>query len=1199
MGAWLLPMAIIRFFPAWRISICLFVFSLVCVVLAMPVVGGGSPGEVEEVRIYGIEEITDTLPFYDGRIIRDPRPGDSFAPLRMLLSRYRYWQADPHLDVVVQLDEAVSELAGSAIVGQFRDEHGDVLSGFRFTPPARQFVFYPQVPQALARGGQAELELRWVDGSGVDIGAAVEPFRVQAETLAAPLSGRVELTVPNMDGVTESAVPMTVGVPFPRGVLASTDNLRLVDESGVEHPVQVDERARWSRYGSLKWILCDFTVDLKDGGPKRMFLEYGPQVRRAEQNPIQIVDRSGFPFVDTGRLRIDDGIWYDASGDGRFTKVLDAGALSGAYVEHENGIIYRMPADGDYEIEELGCGKVVIHRSGWLRDVESDARFCQYIVRYVIHQDSPLVRVFYSWIFTGNGNRDRIAAMGWELPLAQSTRPGGFLTAFQGEGEWVEARSLLQWNYDQFDLNIGDQWLEVAGGRSPGVAMARADGVNLYFGTKDFWQNFPSQLEFADGSLWFNNWPRGNRPVTYEFDIANLGERGDANEREFHRNLVRASFAHQGEVLDFRMPDVLAEEAVWSRVSRSRSIAEAYWRLDEPESANAEGISRTEEFWLYLTADSVAESSAATVLESLNEERLRAFADPKWVAASGAFYEMHHQDWQKYPEAERIFDLMATAPYRWIEWLEFYGMWNYGDFAAWGGLHETPSLYRARRKRHHGWPISWVPFARSGDSRLLKLAEASTRQMIDANFVHYVSDEAIRLADGSERFVGLVARSPLPWAGKYAGPSIRNYDLNVDFNLHAYYLTGYQRSRENLEVWAAQTKVIGDRANRGFGPGEVAGGPYGHRSAAQLKDWVEWYEASFDPWFIVASRGLAQGLYDIGQAARSRGPGHTYTSADREYLRYTGCPMFQEYYLAYRDFWGDHRLGQNRGAVEPTSYGWVLDGDEYSLGRVANWVEYLTHAVNDGDDAGYALGTYLFGHTTVIFHGYALNYFPTALATLEMAETIPEPIGSNFELRLVRQSSVPEFVVRKRQGEPLRIVLNEGSGRVDPAAFSVISPDGEPFTPQVDADDGQILIIPAAAAAGDYRLLTTATRFEIPFTDHGNQEVMIIEPGVELPGSYGEGRYWFMVPQGVTEFSITIPATRGRATVWGPEGEKVWNLSSFTGAEETVTAVIEVEPGQAGKLWRITYPFLRGRGPIFDEQIPPVFATEKSRWFAP
>lgn len=1185
-------MALDRFLTSGLLGL----LGLVVATTALSAVAGVEEG-TGNARIYGIEVITDTLPFYDGRITRDPRPTDHFPPLRMLLSRYRYWSADPHLDVVVQLEGEAVDLAGTRISGTFRGEDGGVLSTFVFVPPAAQFIFYPQVPAEIAKGGHAELELKWLSADGAELGSGAEAFRVQWEELRAPSNGRVELAVPNADGVVEARVPVTLGVPFPRGVLWSTDNLRLVDEAGREHPVQVDERARWSRYGSLKWILCDFTVDL-DGAPLRMYLEYGPAVERGVSSPIRVVDRPGFPLVDAGRVRIDDGVWYDASGSGAYTKVLDAVALSGAYVEHENGIIYRMATDGDYEVEELGAEKVVIRRSGWLHSAESERPFCQYIVRYVIHRDSPLVRVFYSWIFTGNGNRDRILAMGWELPLASDGRPGGFLTAFGEDGEWLEARSLLQWDYDQFDLEAGGEILEVDGGRSPGVALVRADGVNMYFGAKDFWQNFPSQLEFGDDSLWFNNWPRGNRPVSYQFDIANLGERGDASEREFHRNLVRASFAHQGEALDFRLPDVLAEEPVWGRVTRGRSVAEMYWRLNDPESTNAQGISRTEEFWLYFTPDDTPRADAAAVLESLNEERLRAFADPVWVAASGAFYEMHHQDRENFPEAERIFELMAIAPYKWIEWLEFYGMWNYGDFAAWGGLSDTPSLYRARRKRHHGWPISWVPFARSGDARLLKLAEASTRQMIDANFCHYVDDDAIVLADGSERFVGMVARSPIAWAGKYAGPSIRNYDLNVDFNLHAYYLTGYERSWDNLEVWAAQTKVIGDRNNRGFGPGEVAGGPYGHRSAAQLKDWVEWYEASFDPWFIVAARGLAQGLYDIYlNSGRARGPGHTYSTADREYLRYTGCPVFEEYYMAYRDYWGDHRVGSNRGGVEPTSYGWLLDGDEYSLARVANWVEYLTHAVNDGEDAGYAQGTYLFGHTTVIFHGYVLDYFPTALATLAMAESIPEPIGSNFELRLVRQSSQPEFVLRKLEGEPLRIVFNEGSGRVNPDAFSLAGPDGEPFTPRVDEEDAQVWTVPAAAPTGDYRLRTSASRFEIPFTDAGQPEVMVIERGGELPGSYGEGRYWFMVPDGVSEFSVTIPATRGRTTVWGPDGDKVWNLSSFAGTDSSVTAVITVEPDQAGRLWRITYPFLRGRGPIFDEQIPPVFATDKSRWF--
>lgn len=54
--------------------------------------------------LLGVEVIEDTLPILDGAgRMRDPRPGDEFEPMRVLLSRSRYWQQDGHMDVVIRL----------------------------------------------------------------------------------------------------------------------------------------------------------------------------------------------------------------------------------------------------------------------------------------------------------------------------------------------------------------------------------------------------------------------------------------------------------------------------------------------------------------------------------------------------------------------------------------------------------------------------------------------------------------------------------------------------------------------------------------------------------------------------------------------------------------------------------------------------------------------------------------------------------------------------------------------------------------------------------------------------------------------------------------------------------------------------------------------------------------------------------------
>ena len=65
-----------------------------------------------------------------------------------------------------------------------------------------------------------------------------------------------------------------------------------------------------------------------------------------------------------------------------------------------------------------------------------------------------------------------------------------------------------------------------------------------------------------------------------------------------------------------------------------------------------------------------------------------------------------------------------------------------------------------------------------------------------------------------------------------------------------------------------------------------------------------------------------------------------------------------------------------------------------------------------------------------------------------------------------------------------------------------------------------------------------------------------------------------------------------RASVWNPDGERVWDLSYTDSTPDRVH--ITVPPEQAGKLWRAT-----GGSFSLDPQIPPYFAPRRAKWFDP
>lgn len=853
---------------------------IAAVMLALLSAGCGW-SSVSDEGLLGVERITDELPIHDpdAHQVRAQREGDKVPAMRSLLSRERYWSEDGHLDVVVQLD--VDEVSLDDVLSvHIEDTDGRALSQMRIHPlPGPNLVFYPKIPGHLAEGGSGEIKLTWTDGNGM---RAHRSHRFRVEGYAdVPISpGRVPVHISNDEQIVQEQVPFTVGVPFPRGALTDVSHLRLVDGDGTDIPLQVKRTARWSRYGSVKWALCDFMLDL-EGQPRKLYLEYGAGVQREALPPIQVEMGNGFPIIDAGRVRIDEGVWFDPDGDGDYVKVLEEQALNGAFVVREDGRRYGLPVDDRYELEEHGTNKIVLRREGWYQEVDGEDEFCLYLTRYVIHRDSPLLRIFHSWIFTGDGNREHISNMGWQLPLAGPLQGKGFIGSFEEPSDWLEGSRLLQYDYEHFVVSDDSIEQEYPGGRATGVATAESEDIRLYFGTRDFWQNYPSELEFLDGSLWFHNWPRRNRPAGYKLEGELLTVSGDpslpsAARHEYYEdgrltlsewslNVIQSRFAHEGQLLNFRFPDAMAEHPIWTMSRPDRAIAESIVDKGNPETANAQGISRTEEMWLYLTPRSTEPEDAVRLLRGLNEQTVRAVADPSWVAASGAFFEIHPKDTEKYPEEERVHELLARYPGNIIERLGLYGMWIYGDIAAYPEnlMRREPSLYRAFRKGHQGWPYTWVPFARSGDPDLLRLADAATRQMIDANYCHYYTDE-VDEQSGPNRFrrIGRWHRGPIPWASR-SGPSVRHYEEKCDFLWHSYYLTGYHRARDLALNWGEQTKQEENLSRRRPIPIRPTNRP----SVNLLKSYLIMYEATFDPVYFNSSGGLRghkRDLYEGG-----------------------------------------------------------------------------------------------------------------------------------------------------------------------------------------------------------------------------------------------------------------------------------------------------------------------------------------------
>lgn len=95
--------------------------------------------------------------------------------------------------------------------------------------------------------------------------------------------------------------PVTVGVPFAKGLMTHCESLVLRDEWGQLLPLQSKPLSRWPD-GSIKWLLCDFLADLPSG-QQSVFQLTNAGDSAKEQTPLTAVFDGKRWQVHTGAAR--------------------------------------------------------------------------------------------------------------------------------------------------------------------------------------------------------------------------------------------------------------------------------------------------------------------------------------------------------------------------------------------------------------------------------------------------------------------------------------------------------------------------------------------------------------------------------------------------------------------------------------------------------------------------------------------------------------------------------------------------------------------------------------------------------------------------------------------------------------------------------------------------------------------------------
>jgi hypothetical protein len=338
-------------------------------------------------------------------------------------------------------------------------------------------------------------------------------------------SGKVPITVPAFPGSAENW-PLTFGIPFPWGALDSDENIRLINSKGVEIPIQTKVTCRWSKKGSIRWLLVDCLVPAREQEQK-IILEYGPAVQQqVVPEKIKIEQTETNIVVDTGKACF---MFAKHKTPGLSQVLLDNHSLlltnqdCGVYLVDEGGKKYMGTCDPETEVvvESAGPLKACVRISGW-HVAESGERLGKYILRYYLYAGLPYARVYHTFIITASSNADtggskeevRYRDIAYALPFSSSFCFLGTPTIYPCMLGKSNSVYLVQRSDTSCRVYKGGKFDDECEKAEGWMSVGRPGGM-LTVAMKDFWQNYPKEYEVTPQAAIIHFWPAHNEEVIH------------------------------------------------------------------------------------------------------------------------------------------------------------------------------------------------------------------------------------------------------------------------------------------------------------------------------------------------------------------------------------------------------------------------------------------------------------------------------------------------------------------------------------------------------------------------------------------------------------------------------------------------------------------------------------------------------------
>jgi exo-rhamnogalacturonan lyase-like protein len=374
----------------------------------------------------------------------------------------------------------------------------------------------------------------------------------------------IELSVQNPNKFARNAEPITAGVPLTKGFVKDAARLTLLGPDDKPVPVQVQVTSKFHD-GSPRWVLLDFPVDVPASEKTVYRLTTGARARTAAKLAYAIKD--GVATVDTGAatFRIDTKKFrlFDSVKVRGVELIGKAGAGSGAVLKDAAGKVYRADqVAAKAEFEDAGSQRVVLRVRGEIGPRKKNLPLTDFTCRIHFYAGKAEVRVFFTlhnpaahnhpgniWDM-GSGGSVFIEDFSLRLPLVAAAGRTCAVSGGAGNKIYQDSSGGPNWR----SMNHVDKNMKVPitfrgyrvyqadkqvaeGHRIDGWLHASGRGGAVAVGIREFWQNFPKALEYADDHVRVALWPGeyagahellGGEQKTHEIMFVFRGHKGKA-----------------------------------------------------------------------------------------------------------------------------------------------------------------------------------------------------------------------------------------------------------------------------------------------------------------------------------------------------------------------------------------------------------------------------------------------------------------------------------------------------------------------------------------------------------------------------------------------------------------------------------------------------------------------------------------------